>query len=215
MMDAPDIVDVVIDTFGGSYLLKGMYISPERMHLRIVQKEMLNIEGEDLFAGITIDSSDVGRSTLSVRFFIYKQMCTNGMCISQDMGNIFTQRHIGLTKDEFYSELTGNISRIPLVTESIMGLILQASSNGSSEVSYNKFDDSRKGRFVSRIRALTKLSEDSVEKVIDTMYNSYSVTPWGFINSLTEVAQDFTLERRIELEEFAGRLLMTPSLISV
>ena len=42
---------------------------------------MLPIDGEDLFAGITLDSSDVGRSGLYVRFFIYKQVCTNGLII--------------------------------------------------------------------------------------------------------------------------------------
>lgn len=37
--------------------------------------------------------------------------------------------------------------------------------------------------------------------------NKYGTHDWGVINSLTEVAQDYTLERRIALERIAGDLL--------
>ena len=45
------------------------------------------------------------------------------------------------------------------------------------------------------------------------MYNNYSVSRWGFINAVTEVAQDYTLERRIELENAAGKLLFNGNLL--
>ena len=44
-------------------------------------------------------------------------------------------------------------------------------------------------------------------KVISLMEEKYNRTQWGLINSITEVAQDFTLERRVELEKIAGRML--------
>ena len=40
------------------------------------------------------------------------------------------------------------------------------------------------------------------------MKPKYEDNIWGLINSITEVAQDFTLERRLELERIAGNLLV-------
>lgn len=212
-MDAPDVLDVVSDTFDDDYMLKGMYLSPERMHLRVVQKEMMNIEGEDLFAGVTIDSSDVGRSTLRVQFFIYKQVCTNGLCLRHSMGNIFTQRHIGLSKKEFHDDLVANLHRVPEVADKTMHMIRTANTYSKDLIDFNKFSEEKQKHFVSRIRALTKLPEDGVARVIDNMYNNYSVSRWGLINSLTEVAQDYTLERRLEIETAAGDILTDSRLL--
>lgn len=53
----------------------------------------------------------------------------------------------------------------------------------------------------------TELPETSAKKVIYLMQTKYDGTRWGFINGITEVAQDFTLERRLDLERVAGDLL--------
>jgi hypothetical protein len=40
------------------------------------------------------------------------------------------------------------------------------------------------------------------------MTDRYGSSTWGFVNSLTEVAQDYTLERRLEVEKTAGEILL-------
>ena len=71
--DTPDILKVLQDTVDlNTYKVKGSFLNEERLHLRLVGKEMLPIDGEDLFPGIFIDSSDIGRSILTVKFGIYK-----------------------------------------------------------------------------------------------------------------------------------------------
>ena len=213
-MDAPDVIEVLSDSFSDKkWAVRGLLVNEERLHIRVVQKKMLNIQGEDLFAGVTVDSSDVGRSVLAVRFFIYKQVCKNGMCISENMGEIYTQRHVGLTKDEFRSELSENLHRVPAITGAVIEAIQDANNYDKALLDYNTFKEKKQEHFVSRIRALTRLPEDGVAKIIDTMYNNYSVSRWGFINAVTEVAQDYTLERRIELENAAGKLLFNGNLL--
>ena len=214
-LDAPDVLQVLGDKFDNQYKVRGVYLSPERLHLRLVQREMMNIKGEDLFAGVVIDSSDVGRSPLSVRFFIYKQVCTNGMCISEDFGTLFSQKHIGITQKEFSEGLSENLSRIPDMMTEIMSLIKQANSD-ADPLGWDRslFEASHKELAHSRIKALTKLSDEGVEKVIETMYNNYTDNRWGFINSLTEVAQDYSLERRLELEQVASRFLTKGNLLA-
>lgn len=213
-LDSPEVLEVCEDAFGRDYKVKGMYVSEERLHLRIVQKNMLNIRGEDLFAGVTVDSSDVGRSILCVRFFIYKQVCTNGLCISEGLGNIFAQRHVGIYKDEFRDGLVSSLKSVPSIIPKVMDAIQCANSYDRELIDYRRFDADRQGRFVNRIRALTRLPEEAVAKILETMYDKYSVSRWGFVNSLTEVAQDYTLDRRLELENAAGKILLDGRLIA-
>lgn len=206
-LDTPNIMEVISSVVDSSnYSTKGYFLSPERFHARIVQNDMMNIDGEDLFAGIQIDSSDVGRSTLQVRFMVFKQVCTNGLCISKGGGVLFEQRHIGISIDDFYSEFKQSMSRIPLLIENAKELIEEA-RNDSQGFALPYYNESHMKDFVERVKLKTRLSDDSINKVISMMTEKYSTTRWGFINSITEVAQDFTLERRVELEKFAGDLL--------
>ena len=73
------------------YHVVGSYISDERMHLRLIRDELLDVDGEDLYPGIFIDSSDVGRTALNVSFGIWKKVCTNGLCINKVGGQLYHQ----------------------------------------------------------------------------------------------------------------------------
>lgn len=202
--DTMDILSVLEKTVDlSTYKVKEFFLNEERFHLRLVSKDMLPIDDEDLFAGIFIDSSDVGRSVLKVCFGIYKQICTNGLCIARNGGTIFEQKHIGITPEEFNKGLVASMGKIDILTENAVEWI---ESSRNSEIKLSSQEEMDK--FIADIRQRTLLSEVSAKKVIDLMENHYSFNKWGLINSITEVAQDFTLERRLELEKIAGNILV-------
>lgn len=206
--DSHEILEVVNDAVDTSqYRIKGSYLNEERLHLRLVGKEMLPIDGEDLFPGLFIDSSDVGRSILTVRFGIYKQVCTNGLVIARNSGVLFEQKHIGISAEEFHEGLVASLSNVELLTENAVEWVQRAKNRPNHWSSASEYDDNI-NEFVAYIRNNTNLSEDSSRKVIDLMNTKYEDNRWGLINSITEVAQDFTLERRLELEKIAGNLLV-------
>lgn len=206
-LDTPHIMEVINDVLDfDEYRIKGYLLSPERFHARIVQREMMNINGEDLFAGVQIDSSDVGRSILVVKFMIWKQVCTNGLCISQGGGVLFQQKHIGIDASDFREGFRKSLSNIPLLVEHSKELIEEARRDGE-HYSIKNFSEQQLKDFIERVKMKTKLSDDGVNKVIQLMGDKYDFSKWGFINSLTEVAQDYTLERRIEIEKIAGDYL--------
>ena len=207
-LDTPHIMEAINDVLDfDEYRIKGYLLSPERFHARIVQREMMNINGEDLFAGVQIDSSDVGRSILVVKFMIWKQVCTNGLCISQGGGVLFQQKHIGIDASDFREGFKKSLSNIPLLVEHSKELIEEARKDGE-HYSIKNFSEQQLKDFIERVKMKTKLSDDGVSKVIQLMGDKYDFSKWGFINSLTEVAQDYTLERRIEIEKIAGDFLM-------
>ena len=208
-LDTPHIMEVINDVLDfDEYSIKGHFLTPERFHARIVQKEMMNINGEDLFAGIQIVSSDVGRSILIVKFMIWKQVCTNGLCLSQGGGVLFQQKHIGIDASEFRDGFRASLSNIPTLVEHAKELVEEARSSDNGRYSIKTFNEQQLKDFVERVKMKTKLSDDGVQKVLQLMTDKYSQSKWGFVNSLTEVAQDYTLERRLEIEKIAGDVLM-------
>ena len=71
-----------------------------------------------------------------------------------------------------------------------------------------KDEDSLKA-LIENVKNTTNLSDESTGKVIQLMQDgTYSKNRWGLINSITQVAQNFTLDRRIELERIAGGMLL-------
>lgn len=206
--DSHEILGAVSDAVDLSqYKVKGSFLSEERLHIRLVSKEMLPIDGEDLFAGLFLDSSDVGRNILTVKFGIYKQVCTNGLVIARAGGTLFEQKHIGITADEFHSGLVKSLQNVDLLTENAVEWVRKAQHRDNHWSSASKYEDDI-NEFVAYIRQKTNLSDESSRKVIDLMNTKYTDSRWGLINGITEVAQDFTLERRLELERIAGTLLV-------
>lgn len=199
--DAPEILKTIDEVFDSrTFKLKGSFINEERLHLRLVENEMLDIEGEDLFAGITLDSSDVGRSGLQVQFFIYKQVCTNGLVIAKSSAKLFKQKHIGITHDDFAAGLKEGLETFYQLKDSITESI-----KATAEIPVSEDID----ELLEEIQNKTNLSEEAATEVIEYMHTKYDNTQWGMINGITEVAQKYTLERRIELETIAGSMLQT------
>lgn len=214
VFDTPDILDVVQSSTRGMDLrVKQYFMSPERLHIRLIGNDFMNIPDEDLFAGIQIDSSDVGRAILSVRFFIFKQVCTNGLCVSRGSGVLFEQKHLSINRKEFADGLTASLKSFPKIVAEYEDAVTTARKVAHlfgivpQRVPNFRPKDDEIARMIDKVKTLTRLPDESAAKVVDLATQKYGVSDWGFINATTEVAQQFTLERRIELERIAGSML--------
>lgn len=197
--DAPEILQSVDEAFDmNNFKVKGSFVNEERLHVRITEKEMLDIEDEDLFAGITIDSSDIGRSGLRVNFFIYKQVCTNGLVIAKSSAQLFKQKHVGISHEDFVAGLKEGLNTFYELKEKVAESIRETSKIPVAE----DIDE-----LLEEIKKSTGMSQESCEEVVYLMDNRYTRSRWGLINGITEVAQKYTLDRRIELETIAGNML--------
>lgn len=205
--DSDEILDVFADTIDvDNYHVVGSYISPERMHVRLVGNDMLNIPSlpkEDLFPAIFIDSSDVGRNALNVRFGIWKRVCTNGLCISKIGGLLYYQKHMGITSGEFQSGLRENVKGIPDLITSSCAIIARAATD-----KFDLKDEKVFERLVQDIRRSASITEDEAKKVIELSTTHYDASRWGIVNGLTLAAQNYELDKRLQIEAAAGRLIV-------
>lgn len=201
--DTTKILDVIRKTINvDDYHVVGSYVSDERMHLRLIRDELLNVDDEDLYPGIFIDSSDVGRTALHISFGIWKKVCTNGLCISKVGGVLYHQRHMGISPIEVETEMVSRIKTIPqLITRSED--IIKAARTEKIDFKDEKVFE----KMMNDIRRLSKVSEEDAKKVIELSQVRYGATRWGVVNAMTEVAQNFELDERIRIENAAGRLI--------
>ena len=204
VLDTPDILDSVSEVLGNDFSIRGSFLSPERLHLRATPNDMLDIKEEDMFAGVQVDSSDVGRNTLSVKAFFYKLVCTNGLILPV-ASTLFEQRHIGIKKDEFLDGFKDGLKKLPMVAEEATRRII---ASKKMDMMYDLNDESDREKLSLNLIKGVNMSEKSTEKVIYLIQNTYDNSRFGLINAITEVAQDYTLERRLEMERYAGGLLL-------
>lgn len=201
--DAPQILDTIEKTLNiPDYHMVGSYVSHERLHVRMIQDKLLSIPGEDLYPGISIDSSDVGRTAFNVNFFIWKKICTNGMCIAKIGGQLYHQRHMGITVREVRQELTANLTMIPQLIVKAENIIKAAQKNV-----VNIADEKAFQKMVAEIRRAAAMSEDEAKDVIKLAQTHYDLSLWGIGNAMTLKAQDYELDKRIVIENAAGRII--------
>jgi hypothetical protein len=196
--DIDEILASIHNTIEHSnFKIVGSMMNNERFHMRLIDKP-LDIGKDELFSGIQIDSSDVGRKPLSVIFFIYRLVCTNGMTNTQVTDRIFKHRHLGIDPVNFRLEFSEAIGQLPVMTDVFSKLITD---------SQNKRIPFIRDDIFKQASQITGLTDEIVNKSLDKLELKYDHNRWGLINSFTETAQEYPLETRLKIETAAGKLL--------
>lgn len=197
--DMDEITDVLCDTINeNEWIVKGSYVNEERLHIRMVNREPLD-SNDDLYFGLFVDSSDICQSSLIIRIGIYKKVCTNGLMISRAGGTLFRQRHYSITKEEFRCGVISALEQIPELFAKVRDWVKNAKKK---EITSTNIDE-----LIEEVKAKASVSEETAKKIVNLM-DYYGRNKWGLINGITEVAQEFSLDERLRLEEVAGNLLI-------
>ena len=172
-------------------------ISEDKLVVRFVDFTPLPVkDGSPLYVGFAVTSSDVGRGALSMKMFLYRSVCTNGLLVSSGNGTLYKQSHIGENMTESKMQVFQRaFNNIDLVTGEMVEIIKK-----NRERSLKDFEMQI---FVEKAKRELKLSKEQSEQ-FENLVGVYEPTRWGIVNSVTELAQKFSLDRRIELEEWAG-----------
>ena len=203
MLDTPDVLSRVFSVVPEkNWDIKGSYMSEERLHLRLVAKEDLGL-GDPLFPSVFIDTSDVGRCALSIKFGIYRLVCTNGLIIPEAAMH-FRIAHMGRSIFAMTDSLEGMLENLPVFMDNAKTLVQNAREKNISMVTE---DDLKAVTGVLTKNLQAPISTADAENIIDITKTKYLPTKWGLVNAITEYAQTKTLDTRIEYEKAAGRLL--------
>ncbi len=183
------------------YVPSQVHLSADRMHVRYVNYNSLDVpESSKLYSGFTLDSSDVGRGSLNMKFFLYRFVCQNGLVQAKKGGVIYRQSHSGEAMaagkiEEFHKA----IEKVDTLSENAVQLI-----KGSQNTILKPYEVEL---LLERAKRELKLSQKSSDELLK-LSSSYGNTKWGVINGITELAQNFTLDTRLDYETYAGALLV-------
>lgn len=188
----------------GRFVPTQVHLSTDKLHIRFVDFTPLPLRGENspVFAGFTVDSSDVGRGSLNLKYFLYRLVCTNGLMVSKGGGTLFRLGHAGekMTESKIHLFAT-SMRNIDALTKLNIEVI---NENQGKALSVDGME-----ALIERAKRQIAMSEKAADRVRYLMGEDgpYDMTRWGFINSITEVAQNYTLDTRIDMESWAGDLL--------
>ena len=209
VFDSDQVLATVKDAMSDDFNVVGYHINEEGAHIRLTSPEPLNVDGEDLYPGLLITSGDVGNGSLQVKFFLYKQVCKNGLVMEKMTGKVLHKRHLGLYgADDFRESLEDALASFPTFCANAAELIEKARRKELDPTDLKKELDS--------FKASVKLTEKEEAQIVRLAGDRYAgnggvITVWGFVNALTEFAQEarFDLDTRMDIETYAADLLHT------
>jgi hypothetical protein len=169
--------------------------------------------------GLIASNSEVGNGSLSIRALVYRQVCTNGLVISEDLPG-FKQVHIGRgdeNEDQHLSDQSRKLRDASVWSRAqdvIKAAISQATLDKITErlnrAAGVKLENPEKA--VELVVEKYDLSTDERTQVMKNLIEGGDVTLWGLTNAVTRIANDVaSYDRAVELEEIGGRVVALPA----
>ena len=191
-------------------MIRGYVNNPDIFHMRMTSANPIKAEGveDGIFTGLSIDTSNVGQAKIGVNFFIYRQVCSNGMVVSYFNKNLFSQKHMNISVNEIEEGLRYSFQIFPQIAKKAEEMIIKASNtNISQELSDYAANNFR----IEAIKNKLNVSDKDMQEITYILKESYPNTVWGYTNAITEFSKTKDFERRIELERLAGDILYNPN----
>lgn len=191
-------------------MIRGYVNNPDIFHMRMTSANPIKAEGveDGIFTGLSIDTSNVGQAKIGVNFFIYRQVCANGMVVSYFNRNLFSQKHMNVNVSEIEEGLRYSFQIFPQIAKKAEEMIVKASNtNISQELSDYAANNFR----IETIKNKLNVSDKDMQEITCILKDSYPNTVWGYANAITEFSKTKDFERRIELERLAGDILYNPN----
>ena len=200
--DHPEILYGVDRAVGhdGRYEANEAFLSPDHMHIRFVDfNNPLKIHGDKMYSGFTVSSSNIGSGAFAIKYFLYRFACKNGIVRVQHGGVLFRQTHLKAfmeNGEELFKVAIDKMHALDAIAET------QISSAMSKKLSLQEMafylDKAQKELHIG------KKGRENLETLLSTTYDP---TLWGFVNSVTENSKIYTLENRVDMEQWAGNIL--------
>lgn len=204
-LDALDVFMKSMATQGiDDYQLKTTSVSENGMFLRFVLPSSgvnfgSSYEGKEDWNYISIDlvNGEVGNKALKIISSVYRQVCTNGM-VALDTVDSLNKRHSG------QSDISGDMRKAIS-----SGIIIGEKSLQELKVARG-IEIVSPYETISKYAKQAKLSEAQAKTVRENYEIEKDHNLMSIINAFTRTARDTSvIDKRLELERFASRILST------
>ena len=184
----------------GEYTAKNKIVSPEELRIRFVDKNKFSVNGDEYSVAFDISNSRVGRSSVRVQFLVYRWACTNGMIIGGGKSELFTKKHFGISADNIELEISSLIKNSSTLVAQVKENIEKSGRRRISEQDLKELSNEFRLSVYNNIKTTIEINNMLREQ-------QYDMTMLGYANSVAQLAQNYSIETRLAMEGFAGKLL--------
>lgn len=181
---------------------------------RVVVPGTHNKIDDVLNIGLIASNSEVGGGSLSIRALVFRQVCSNGLVISEDLPG-FKQVHIGradLDDDQHLSQQSKTLRDAAIWSRAqdvMKAAVSQATLDRITErlnaIAGVTLKDPQKA--VELVAERFDLVEDERAAVMRNLIAGGDVSQWGLTNAVTALANEVpSYDRAVELETIGGKV---------
>lgn len=204
VFDDIDVLNSLLDLPKfNSLCIREFYQTPTKLILRTTWGDAITDGVKRPFIpGVQITNSEVGQGSVSVSFFLWEQVCTNGLIVSRDRFAKYRRAHLGSNKDN--SNLLREscnliITALPTFAEEMRRKLVGLNTMNpdvlfQSILNNHTIPDSIKATMENTV---LRYEEKGKETAID------------ILSAFTDSIQRLNWDQRLQLEEVAGNLLMS------
>lgn len=226
-LDCWDLLEAVLPIISswGDDAVYSCNLSESRMYLKVllpkIQAEVA--VGDIVQAGLLYSNSEVGDGTVTVQPLVYRLVCSNGMVVPAQAGNMLKAYHVG-------GRIVEQDGARLVYSEATVAADDRAFWLKVRDVTKAASDGAWFARTVEQMRRLLGTEEvadpPAAVEVLGQRLGMYEsertsvlahlarggdLTQWGMLNAITRAAQDVpSYDRATELEEMGGRVLVLP-----
>lgn len=187
---------------GGIVDVKNFNLDSKYLNLRLMFPDLTHNIGTDIkkdpvMVGIHITNSEVGSSSLRIDSCLFRLVCSNGLIARVGGESLMAQRHVHLTRGEMENRVADAI----------------ASALEAGDGILEDFARTKEIKVPSVMKVLEKLAKGQKysESFTDTLKSSFNSEPgntaFHLVNAFTHASQTLPIERRLEVETYAGNLM--------
>lgn len=184
----------------GRYIPNEAFMSPDRLHIRFVNfDDPIVVGDEKLNSGFTISTNNVGSGALVIKYFLYRFVCKNGMVRSTNGGVLFRQTHLSSFEEsapDFFGQIVAKVQKLDQRAQ------LEIAAAMGQQLNALQFDT-----LLSKAQHELHFGKKGKEKLMLLTDTTYDRSVWGVANAITEMAQQYTLQSRIDMETWAGNIV--------
>lgn len=182
---------------------------------RVVVPGTHNKIDDVLNIGLIASNSEVGGGALTIKALVFRQVCSNGLVISEDLPG-FKQVHIGrLDSDDLGSLLSTDTKRLTdaatwsrandVIKAAISQATLDKITERLSAIAGVTLQNPEKA--VELVAEKFDLIEDERAAVMRNLIAGGDVSQWGLTNAVTALANEVaSYDRAVELETIGGKV---------
>jgi len=216
----PPMLGAGVEVVSSEVTESRLYIQAIARHIksRVVVPGTHNRIDDVLNIGLIASNSEVGNGSLSIRALVFRQVCSNGLVISEDLPG-FKQVHIGradVDDEKYLSDSTRKLRDASLWSRA-QDVIKAAISQATLDKITDRLNTiagvelANPERAVELVAEKFDLIEDERAAVMKNLIAGGDVSQWGLTNAVTALANSVaSYDRAVDLETIGGKIAGLP-----